>query len=169
MPNRRASLLAASILLAGAGAAAAEAAPLECPRAQEGGVSAAITAADTDIFKSGDGADLAAEVNDIVNRLQLQTPGLSYAATVNALIAAYCPVAAALPDLTDDQKQARLARFAALAQRLAPEDSMPAGSQVIASVPLSPEAYRRLGAEAAAHNLTIAQFLGKMLSRMAGQ
>jgi hypothetical protein len=168
-PSRHPKIWSLGLSVALAGAAGAQAAPLECPRAQEGGVSAALTAADAEILKSEDRGDLAVEINEIVNRLQLQWPALSYAEIVNALIAAYCPVVAGQPDLTDAQRQARVERFAGLAQRLAPEDSLPAGSQIIASVPLPPDVYRRLGAEAAAHNLTTAQFLAKMLTRAAGQ
>jgi hypothetical protein len=160
-------VLAAGLLLAGH--AAAQAGSLECPLAEEGRVSAAITAADTAILKSEDRIDLAAEINEIVNRLQLQRPGLSYAEIVNALIAAYCPVVAALPDLSDADRQARVTRFAALAQRLAPDESLPARSQIIASVPLPPDVYQKLAAEAASHNLTTAQFLARMLTRAAGR
>jgi hypothetical protein len=168
-PSRQLKCCVIALGLSLAAAPAGAAAPPECPHAQEGAVSAALNAADTEILKSGDPGFLAAAINEIVNRLQLQRPGLSYAETVNALISAYCPIAAALPDLSDAERQARMARFAVLAQRLAPEESLPPGSQVLASVPLPPEVYRTLSAEAAVHNVTLAQFLAKMLTRAAGQ
>jgi hypothetical protein len=111
----------------------------QCPHAQEGAASASLTAADPEILKSEDRVDLATEINDVVDQLQLQQPGLSYAQVVNALVAAYCPIVVELPNLTDAQKHARVTRFSALARQLTPANSLPSGSLVIATVPLSLE------------------------------
>jgi hypothetical protein len=151
--------------------ASAQASPahaFQCPRADEGAMSLSLTAADTEILKSEDRVDLATGINDVVNQLQLQRPGLSYAQQVNALVAAYCPIVAELPNLTDAQRHARVTRFATLARQLAPANSLPTGSLVIATVPLPPDVYRRLSAQAGSVNQTTAGFMAKILTDAAG-
>jgi hypothetical protein len=133
------------------------------------GVSASLTAADSEILKSEDRVDLTTGINDVVNQLQLRQPGVSYAQVANALVAAYCPIVADLQNLTDAQKRARVTRFSALARQLAPANSLPPGSLVIATVPLSPDVYRRLSAQAGSANQTTARFMAKILTDAAGR
>jgi hypothetical protein len=128
-----------------------------------------MTAADTALLKADDRVDLATEINDVVNRLRLQQPGLSYAQLVDALIAAYCPIVVELPDLTNAQKHARVVRFAALAQQQVSANSVPAGSLIIANVPMPPDVYRRLSTQAAAQHQTTARFIAKILTEAAGK
>lgn len=164
-------VLGLSLMVAGtvSSAHARPARGFQCPHAHEGAVSANMTATDSDILKSDDEVDLATEISDVVNRLQLQQPGLSYAQLVNALIAAYCPIVVELPDLTDAQKHARVTRFATLARRQVSANSLPAGSRIIANVPLPPDVYRRLSAQAAIQNQPTARFMAKILTEAAGQ
>jgi|BarGraIncu00222A_1022003.scaffolds.fasta_scaffold80615_1 hypothetical protein len=163
--------LGLSLILAGAvgSAQARPAHAFECPRVQQGAVTASLTAADSEILKSEDRVDLATGINEVVDQLQLRQPGLSYAQVVNALVAAYCPIVADLPNLTDAQKHTRVTRFAALARQLTPANSLPPGSLVIATVPLSPDVYRRLSAQAGSANQTTARFMAKILTDAAGQ
>lgn len=161
-------LLALGLLLAGV-ASPALARGLDCPRANEGTISAGMTAVDTQIMKSDNQVNLATLINDVVNRLLLQQPGLSYARLVDALVAAYCPIIAGRSDLSLGEKRDRVMRFAALARRQVSANALPQGSLIIANVPLPPDVYSRLASQAAAQNQTIAQFMEKILTRAAEQ
>jgi hypothetical protein len=168
-PNIRILGLGLALAAAAPSAKAAPAHPFQCPHAREGTVSTSVTAADSEILKSEDRADLATGINDVLNQLQLQQPGLTYAQQVNALVAAYCPIVAELPNLTDAQKHARITQFATLARQLAPANSLPSGSLIIATVPLPPDVYRRLSAQAGSVNQPTARFMAKILTDAAGR
>jgi hypothetical protein len=142
---------------------------LQCPVVHEGDVLATTTIADAEILKSDDPADLTMEIYEIINRLRVRQPGLSYPQVVNALISAYCPIVAKLPDLTEAQKLARLMRFAALVQQKAPADSLAQAPIILATVPLSPDVYRRLSAQADSVSQTATKFMAKILTDAAGQ
>jgi hypothetical protein len=142
---------------------------LQCPVIREGDVSVPTTAADAEILKSDDPAELTMEIYEIVNRLRVRQPGLSYPQVVNALVSSYCPVVAKLPELTEAQKLARLMRFAALVQQKAPAESFAQGALILATVPLSPDVYRRLSAQAGSVNETATKFMAKILTDAAGK
>ncbi|SFK14790.1 hypothetical protein [Methylocapsa palsarum] len=142
---------------------------LQCPEAYEKEVLATTTAADAEILKSDDPVDLTMEIYEIINRLRVRQPGLSYPQVVNALISAYCPIVTKLPDLTDAQKLSRLMRFAALVQEKAPANSLAQGALILATTPLAPDVYRRLSAQAASVNQTATKFMAKILTDAAGQ
>jgi hypothetical protein len=157
---------ASLILVLAVSSASARPAGLDCP--SQAAAPAGLSPADAEILKGDDNIALAGEINDIVNRLLLGRPGLSYAQLVNALIAAYCPIVAGRSDLSVAEKRDRMMRFAALARRQVSANALPRGSLIIANVPLPPEVYRRLAGQAAAQNQPIARFMEKILTEAAG-
>lgn len=104
----RAHVQLAAVALALGFSGAALAAPFECPtKPLEAARATAITA----LLPAGDAFDQMEKLNAAVTTLKAQ--GVSPVLVVDGLISAYCPVVAAQPGLTDDQKTMRVARFAA--------------------------------------------------------
>jgi hypothetical protein len=92
--------------------ARAHAAGLECPEiGSPGAVSNLLTDVQTKLMASGNSVDLANEINDLVNKLQIEKPNLSYTELTDALIAAYCPVIANQANLTASEKWRRMRHF----------------------------------------------------------
>jgi len=105
----------------------------------------------------------------LIAQLQLKDPDISNADLTNGLIAAYCPLVAQAPGLTDVQRWSRMHRFVqVLQQRLAAND-LPPGSMIIAEVPVPPAVYRRLRSQAEAGGQTPTQFMGSILTAAAGK
>ena len=59
-----------------------------------------LTDVQTKLVASGNGIDLANEIYDLINKLQIEKSNISYADLADILIAAYCPVIANLANLT---------------------------------------------------------------------
>jgi hypothetical protein len=59
-----------------------------------------IDAARVKLVTSGNSVDVANEINDLVNKLQIEKPNISYAELTDVLVAAYCPAAANMANLT---------------------------------------------------------------------
>src|SRR5215472_13352438 len=76
-------------------APSANAAGLECPEIGHTGVPD-LTGDPTraKLLVGGSGIDLANEINELINEVQLKEPGISSADLTNGLIAAYCPLVA---------------------------------------------------------------------------
>jgi hypothetical protein len=121
------------------------------------------------LVMSGSSADLANEIYDVVNRLQIERPNISYADLTNVLIAAYCPLVAGAPQLTAADKWHRMRQFETILRQQLAADTMPPGSLIIANVPLPPAVYRELRSQAVAANQTPAQLMAAILARAAGQ
>jgi hypothetical protein len=147
-----------------------DAAGLQCPELGPGAVPNLLAdAKQVRLVTIGNSTDLANEINDLINRLQIERPNISYTDLTNVLIAAYCPVVAAASQLTEAEKWQRMQQFdAVLRQRLA-ADTMPAESLIIANIPLPPAVYRELRSQAAEVNQSPAQFMAAILARAAGK
>jgi hypothetical protein len=116
---------------------------------------------------SGNSVDVANEINDLINKLQIEKPNISYAELTDVLLAAYCPAVANMANLTVSERWRRMRHDTILQQQLA-ANMMPPGSLVIANVPLPPAVYRTLRAQAAAAGQAPAQLMAAILSRAAG-
>jgi hypothetical protein len=152
----------------GCPAGGGHAAGLECPETGPRAVPSLL--ADSErarLMTTGNSTDLANEIYDAINRLQIEQPNISYTDMTNVLIAAYCPLVANASQLTAAEKWQRMRQFDAILRQQLAADSMPQGSLIIANVPLPPAVYRELRSQAAAANQTPAQFMAAILARAA--
>jgi hypothetical protein len=172
---RRCILLVASALsalpglLVEASATSARAAGLECPEIGRTGVPDLTSdSSRAKLLVSGSSADLANEVSELINQVQLKEPSISNADLTNGLIAAYCPLVVQAPGLTSVERWSRMHRFVqVLQQRLAAND-LPPDSTIIVEVPVAPTVYRQLRSQVAGGQ-TPAQFMGSILTAAAGK
>ena len=152
--------------LAGGGHAAG----LECPETGPRAVPRLLADSErTRLMTTGNSTDLANEIYDAINRLQIDEPNISYTDLTNVLIAAYCPLVANAPQLTAAEKWQRMRQFDTILRQQLAADTMPQGSLIIANVPLPPAVYRELRSQAAAANQTPAQFMAALLARAAAK
>ena len=136
------------------------AAGLDCPEiGPPGAVSNLLSEVQVKLVATGNSVDLANEIYDLINKLQIEKPNISNADLTDILIAAYCPVIANSANLTASEKWRRMRQFDTILQQQLAANVMPAGSLIIANVPLSPAVYRELRSQAAASGQTPAQFL----------
>jgi hypothetical protein len=142
---------------------------LDCPETGPGAVPNLLSDLQVKLVTSGDSVDVANEINDLINKLQIEKPNISYAELTDALIAAYCPVVANLANLTVSERWRRMRQFDTILQQQLPANMMPPGSLVIANVPLAPAVYRELRSQAASVGQTPAQLMTAILSRAAGK
>src|SRR5271167_140038 len=174
---RRCALLVASTVLSallgsfGLGlATTAYAAGLECPEIGQAGVPDLTSdPARAKLLLGGAGADLANEISDLINQVQLKEPSISNADLTNGLIAAYCPLVAQAPALTSAQRWSQMHRFVQVLQQQIAANDLPPGSMIIVDVPVPPTVYRQLGSQAEAAGQTPAQFMGSILAVAAGK
>jgi len=151
-------------------ATGARTAGLECPEIGPGEVPNLLAHVKQPQFvASGNSVDLANEVYDAINRLQIERPNISYTDLTNVLIAAYCPLVANAPQLTATEKWHRMRQFDAILRQQLAADTMPQGALIIANVPLPPAVYRELRSQAAAIDQTPAQLMATILARAAGR
>jgi hypothetical protein len=142
---------------------------LDCPEMGPGAVPNFLSDLQVKLVTSSDSVDVANEINDLINKLQIEKPNILYAELTDALIAAYCPVVANMANLTASEKWRRMRQFDTILQRQLAANMMPPGSLVIANVPLAPAVYRELRSQAASVGQTPAQLMTAILSRAAGK
>jgi hypothetical protein len=142
---------------------------LDCPEMGPGAVPNLLSDLQVKLVTSSDSVDVANEINDLINKLQIEKPNISYAELTDALIAAYCPAVANMANLTASEKWRRMRQFDTILQRQLAANMMPPGSLVIANVPLAPAVYRELRSQAASVGQTPAQLMTAILSRAAGK
>jgi hypothetical protein len=143
---------------------------LECP--EIGGTSVPDLIGDTSggaLFVSENRIDLANEINEAINRLQIAKPDISWTETQDVLVAAYCRVVARKAGLAVAEKWGRMRLFDNVLERQIAANMMPAGTLIIASVPLPPDVFRELRRQAFVSNQTPAQLMTAILSRAAGK
>jgi len=144
-----------------------QAAGLDCPELGPGSVPNLLNDLQIKLIASADSADLANEINDVVNKLQILKPTISYAELTNVIIAAFCP-AVASTNLTAAEKWDRMRQFDKILQRQLAADMLPPGTLIVANIPLLPAVYRELRSQAAKAGQKPAQFMATILSRAAG-
>jgi hypothetical protein len=142
---------------------------LDCPEMGAGAVPNLLSDVQVKLVSSGNSIDVANEINDLVNKLQIERPNISYAELTDVLIAAYCPAVADMANLTASEKWRRMRQFEMILQQQLAANMMPPGSLIIANVPLAPAVYRALRSQAASAGQTPAQLMAAILSRAAGK
>ena len=143
---------------------------LECPEIGSGSVPDLIgDASGGGLFTTENRIDLANEINEAINRLQIANPNISWTDAQNVLVAAYCRVVARKGGLTAAEKWVRMRLFDNVLERQIAANMMPAGTLIIASVPLPPDIFRELKQQAFVSNQTPAQLMTAILSRAAGK
>jgi hypothetical protein len=121
------------------------------------------------LFVTENRVDLANEINETINRLQIASPHISWTETQNVLIAAYCRVVARQGGLTKSDKWSRMRQFDMVLEQQIAANMMPSGTLIIASVPLPPDVFRELRRQAFVSDQTLAQLMAAILSRAAGK
>jgi len=143
---------------------------LECPQIGSGSVPDLIgDVSGGGLFTTDNRVDLANEINEAINRLQIAKPNISWSDAQNVLIAAYCRVVARKSGLTATERWDRIRRFESILERQIAANMMPEGTLIIANVPLPPDVYRELRSQAVASNQTTAQLMTAILTRAAGK
>jgi hypothetical protein len=142
---------------------------LDCPEMGPGAVPNLLSDLQVKLVTSSDSVDVANEINDLINKLQIEKPNISYAELTDVLVAAYCPAVANMTNLTASEKWRRMRQFDSILQRQLAANMMPPGSLIIANVPLAPAVYRALRSQAASAGQTPAQLMAAILSRAAGK
>ena len=95
--------------------ARSHAAGLQCPELTLGAMSNPLADPKrAQLVTTGNSTDLANEIYDLINRLQIERPNISYTELTNVLIAAYCPVVSNAPQLTEAEKWQRMRQFDAV-------------------------------------------------------
>ena len=145
-----------------------QAAGLDCPETGPGAVPTLLTDLQAKLVMSGNGVDLANEINDLINKLQIEKPNISYADLTNVMVAAFCPVVANTPGLTAAEKWRQMHQFDTVLQQQLTANTLAPGTLIIANVPLPPAVYRELRSQAAKVDKTPAQLMAAILSRAAG-
>jgi hypothetical protein len=157
-------------LFVGVLATSAHAAGLECPEIGQAGVPELTSdPARAKLLLGVAGPDLANEVSELINQVQLKEPGISNADLTNGLIAAYCPLVAQAPGLTSVERWSQMHRFVQVLQQQLAANDLPPGSMIIAEVPVPPAVYRRLRSQAVAVGQTPAQLMASVLATAAGK
>jgi hypothetical protein len=121
------------------------------------------------LFATENRVDLVNEINEAINRLQTASPNISWADVQNVLVAGYCRVVARKGGLTAAEKWSRMHQFDNVLERQIAANMMPAGTLIIANVPLPPDVFRELRRQAAISNQTPAQLMTAILTRAAGR
>jgi hypothetical protein len=143
---------------------------LDCPEIGSGAVPDLIgDASGGGLFATDNRVELANEINEAINRLQIASPNISWTDVQNVLVAAYCRVVARKPGLTAAEKWSRMRQFDNVLERQVAANMMPAGSLIIANVPLPPDVYRELKRQAVVSSQTTSQLMTAILTRAAGK
>jgi hypothetical protein len=100
------------------------------------------------LFATENRVDLANEINEAIYRLQIANPNISWTVVQNVLISAYCRVVVRQGGLTAAEKWDHMRQFDNVLQRQIAANMMPAGTLIIANVPLPPDVYRELRRQA---------------------
>jgi hypothetical protein len=143
---------------------------LECPEIGSGTVPDLIgDASGGGLFTTEYRIDLANEINESINRLQIANPKISRVEVQNVLIAAYCRVVARKLGLAPAEKWARMRQFDSVLEHQIAANMMPTGTLIIANIPLPPDVYRELMRQAVTSDQTTAQLMAAILTRAAGK
>jgi hypothetical protein len=121
------------------------------------------------LFATENRVDLANEINEAINRLQIANPNISWSNVQDVLVAAYCRVVARKAGLTAADKWGRMREFQSVLERQIAANMMPAGTLIIANVPLPPDVFGELRKQAFVSNQTPAQLMTAILTRAAGK
>jgi hypothetical protein len=141
---------------------------LDCPEIGPGAVPNLLSDLQVKLATFGNSIDLANEINDLINKLQILMPNISYAELTNVIIATYCPVVANTASLTTAEKWRRIRQFDTILQQQLAANTLAPGTLIVANVPLPPAVYRELRSQAATVGQSPAHLMAAILSRAAG-
>ncbi len=147
-------------------AAYEQAAAIACP--EPGKETYTLSSSQKRLLTKGTYIDLVNEIDEMGASLKAQKPGISYSALIDAIMAAYCPLVANAPSLTEQEKRDDVRKFASIVTRQLSWDVGPQETAVLAQVPLSPAAYRSLREMADAAGQTPSQYMAALLTKAAG-
>ena len=147
-------------------AACGQAAAIECPK--EGKDAYVLSSSQKRLLTKGTYIDLVNEIDEMSASLKTQKPDISYSGLVDAIVAAYCPVIANEPSLSEQQKRDDVQKFSAIVVKQLSWDVTPQASAILAQVELSPAVYRSLREKADAAGQTPSQYMAALLSQAAG-
>jgi hypothetical protein len=168
--SRIAFVVALFSLLCCAAAEGSAAENLECPEIGPGRVPDLIgDASGGGLFATENRIDLANEINDAINRLQINEPNVSWSDVQNVLIAAYCRVLSRKAGLTAAERWGRMREFVSVVEQQIAANRVAPGTLLIANVPLPPDVFRELRSQAAASGQTTSQLMAAILTRAAGK
>jgi hypothetical protein len=155
--------LIGSILLLPAGARASG---LECPTTATG-----LIADDSQVSRmtSGNDADLAKEIDGLIERIMAEAPRAGIAEIGNSLIGAYCPVVAQMTTISAQEKWQLMRQFDRVLMQQLSATAMPKGSLIFVNVPLPPAIYEMLRIQAKASGQQTTDFVAAILTRAARQ
>jgi hypothetical protein len=170
----RASLRAGVVALAcaafvGLSSGAARAGGLECPEISAAVPNLLADAPQLGRLTTANTVDLADEINGLIARVKTEKPGISNDEITDVLLAAFCPVVAAKTDLSSAEKWRLMHRLDTVAMQQIQASTMPAGSQIIASVPLPPDVFRDLSNKAETAGQQPTQFMANILKKAVGK
>ena len=143
---------------------------LECPEIRPGQVPDLIgDATGGGLFATENRIELANEINDATNRLQISDPNISWSDVQNVLIAAYCRVVSRKAGLTAAERWERMRQFVSVLEQQIAANRLAPGTLLIANVPLPPDVFRELRSQAVASGQTTTQLMAAILTRAAGK
>jgi hypothetical protein len=119
------------------------------------------------LVTSANSVDIANEINDLINKLRIEKPNISYGELTNAVIAAYCPLIANMKTLTSSEKWRRMLKFDAILQQQLTDNMLAPGTLIIANVPLPPAVYDKLRSQGAKSGQSPAKLMSAILSQAA--
>ncbi len=147
-------------------AACGQAAAIECPKSGEPAY--ALSSSQKRLLTTGTYIDVVNEIGEMSASLRTQRPDMSYVSLVNAIVAAYCPVIASQPGLSDQEKRDDVRKFSDIVMKQLGWDVSSQASAILAQVEISPEVYRSLREKADAAGQTPSQYMAALLTKAAG-
>ena len=151
-----AAVVSLMIVCGAADASAAFVCPVKSP-----GANAAQGKAIAKAIPAGDALDDVTKLNAAVTSLRAK--GVSNAILIDSLISSYCPAVARDTALSDDQKRARVGRFAARIVRVV--YSLDSADAVILDVPFRPKVIEAINAKAAAERISPEAWVATAIGR----
>jgi len=121
------------------------------------------------LFATENRIELANEINDAINRLQVSDPNISWSDVQNVLIAAYCRVVARKTGLAAAERWGRMRQLVSVLEQQIAANRLAPGTLLIANIPLAPDVFRELRSQAAASGQTATQLMAAILTRAAGK
>lgn len=151
-----AAMVSLLVVCGSASASAAFVCPVKSP-----GANAAQDQIIAKALPAGDALDDVTKLNAAVG--ELRATGVSNAIVIDSLISSYCPAVARNTALSDDQKRARVARFASRIVRLV--YALDSADAVILDVPFRPGVIDAINAKAAAERISPEAWVANAVDR----
>jgi len=142
----------------------AHGAGLECPAS-----TGVVSEANFKGLMSAKVADVANEINEIVYRMQVERPNISYNEMTDSLLGAYCNALVRVANVPANEQWKLMRRFERIMESQLSANTMPSGTEILATVPLPPAVFNALRSQAAGAGQTTAQLMTAILSAATGR